>query len=142
MPKKLKTTLFQGLTVFAKVPTPNIKVADVCFTVARLRYALFHYKQNFLIFFCEKTRFFSFSSMSGKAVARLPSTIFLVEGISQRQVPKKRATPRIAQRGRQRRTKTMQRANRYSILCLRSCKKCRNFITFENNRSNTNPTFN
>ena len=59
-PKKLKTALFQGLTVFAKVPTPNIEVADVCFTVARLRYALFHYKQNFLIFFCEKSQNSSF----------------------------------------------------------------------------------
>ena len=60
LPKKLKTVLFQGLTVFAKVLPPNIKVADVCFTVARLRYALFHYKQNFLIFFCEKSQNSSF----------------------------------------------------------------------------------
>ena len=60
LPKKLKTALFQGLTVFAKVLPPNIKVADVCFTVARLRYELFNYKQNFLIFFCEKSQNFSF----------------------------------------------------------------------------------
>jgi hypothetical protein len=46
--------------LFAKVLPPNIKVADVCFTVARLRYALFHYKQNFLLFFCKKSRNSSF----------------------------------------------------------------------------------
>ena len=60
LPKTLKTHPFQRVTLFAKVLPPNIKVADVCFTVARLRYALFHYKQNFLIFFCEKTKNSSF----------------------------------------------------------------------------------
>ena len=60
LPKTLKTHPFQRVTLFAKVLPPNIKIPDVCFTVARLRYELFNYKQNFLIFFCEKTRISSF----------------------------------------------------------------------------------
>ena len=55
-----KHTLVTGLILFTKVQPPNIEVADVCFTVARLRYALFHYKQNFPVFFFEKLQNSSF----------------------------------------------------------------------------------
>jgi hypothetical protein len=52
--------------LFAIVSPPNIKVAGVCFTVARLRYALFYYKQNFPLFFCEKIENISFLSKTGQ----------------------------------------------------------------------------
>ena len=62
LPKLLKTYPFTRDHLFAKVSSPNIQVADVCFTVARLRYALFYYKQNFPIFFCKKSQNISFLS--------------------------------------------------------------------------------
>ena len=58
MPKLLKTYPFTRDYLFAKVLPPNAKVAGACSTVARLRYALFHYKQNFLIFFLRKNEKF------------------------------------------------------------------------------------